>query len=264
MAKSTLRISIEACAVIALGIVAWRVLSQPEAPLVLKTDKSAPARDREDRVSLIIQQKKAEKSANPPRPDPASSFTIEATRPPTEPINLEKPEGSIEGVLQSEAGEALDFDALIISSEGGFTFTASAGKFQGRARVGEWSAYAQYREAGLIRRSPPFTVKIEAGRNTPMVIQLPVIVNPVAGPGFAWVHRGDFLEVQVVDGDTAAALAGLQAGDAIAEIGGVPVKQLDESAVTAALNGAPGSAYRIKVVANDGQGFRETVVDLIR
>jgi C-terminal processing protease CtpA/Prc len=121
----------------------------------------------------------------------------------------------------------------------------------------------QYKEGLEIRRIGPFEMTLRAGANEPLSLLVPAPTAAV-GPGFTWAHRGEFLEVQSVGEGTAAALSGLAAGDAITEVNGKSVKEMDAPSAQAALQGEPGTLYQVKVVAHTGNEFQESVVELIR
>jgi PDZ domain len=265
MPKSSTRIAIEAVAVVALAALAWRVLRREDAPTPPPT-KTTVVRAKEDRIGNALQQRRAEEAANRKRElaqNPAAAFKVEATAP-SEPINLDKPEGTVTGELVDEQGRRLDTGAVIISEQGGFTLTAVNGAFHGRAAVGSWTAVAQYRDGLQFRRTEPFAVNVEPGRETALRVLIPLAQPNHGGPGFTWVHRGEFLEVETVTEGSPAALAGLAPGDAVTEIGGQPVKDTAAAAIEAALSGEAGTAFRIKVVAHTGNDFTTTVVDLTR
>lgn len=266
MPKSSTRIAIEAVAVVALAALAWRVLRRGEEPAPPPAKTAAVRANKEDRIGNALQQRRAEEAANRKRElaqRAATAFTVEATAP-SEPINLDKPEGTVAGELVDEQGRRLDTGAVIISEQGGFTLTAVNGAFRGRAAVGSWTAVAQYRDGLQFRRTEPFAVNVEPGRETALRVVLPLSPPNPGGPGFTWVHRGEFLEVEAVTEGSPAALAGLAPGDAVTEIGGQPVKDTAAAAIEAALAGEPGTAFRIKVVAHTGTDFTTTVVDLTR
>ena len=273
MARSTTRIAVESALVLALAIGAWRVLRQPEpAPLPPPAPVAETAKGpREDRIGSLMSQRKAERAAEKAAalaakkvlPDPEKAFKVEPTAPAPGMINLDKPEGTLTGELVDDQGNLVPIQALVFSEGGGFTLPVTGGKFVGTAKPGDWQAYAQYKEGLEIRRVGPFTMHVQAGPNPAFTIVVPAVPK-VAGPGFTWIHRGDFLEVQAITEGSAAAQAGLATGDAITEIGGKTVKELDAVAAEAALQGPPGSVFRLKVVADTGNGLHETVVDLLR
>jgi hypothetical protein len=272
MARSTTRVSVEAAVVALLAVGAWRVLRQPE-PAPVPSDPAPSAAEegeRERRVASVLAQRKAERAARAEskseptaaavareEPDPRQAFRVEATAPPPP---APRP---ISGRLLDEHGQPLRLPAQLVSEAGGFTLGITNGVFQGVLPVGHWESYLQVRTGAALQRVGPITLPVGEGENSPLVIEVPGVQSPV-GPGFAFAHRGEFLEVQEVEAGSPAAAAGLAPGDAIVEVNHHPVREWDAATVARALLGAPDTPYQIKVVAPSGEGFTETTVELRR
>ena len=209
------------------------------------------------RVASVL-QKKADAAAKNPAPRTQAAPTGGTAE------QIEAPKlARIKGKLVDPAGNPVVMDMVVFSPEGRFTVNAVNGVFEAVAPPGTLRIVGQYRDGVRVAQTAAQRVQAVAGETTD--VALVVEVNPVVGtPGFRYKPEGEFLEVISVEPGSAAAEAGMAPGDAIIEIGGQAVKDLDPAVFGELLNGPPGSAVAVTVVAETDQGMKEFSLHLER
>ncbi|MFO1490319.1 MAG: PDZ domain-containing protein [Kiritimatiellia bacterium] len=240
---------------IALGI--WLNGRWHKKSVRAKAETESDASAGASRVASVL-QKKADAAAKNPAPRP-QAVTSAGTPEPIEAPKLAR----IKGKLVDTAGNPIVMDMVVFSPEGRFTVNAVNGVFEAVAPPGALRIVGQYRDGVRVAQTAAQRIEAVAGETTE--VALVVEVNPVVGtPGFRYKPEGEFLEVISVEPDSAAAEAGMAPGDAIIEIGGQAVKDLDPAGLGELLNGPPGSSVAVTVVAETDQGMKEFPLQLER
>ncbi len=173
------------------------------------------------------------------------------------------PAARIKGRLVDAQGQPITLDMVVFSPEGRFTLNAVNGLFETDAPPGSLRIIGQYRDGVRIAQTEPVSVQVVAGQTVEVALVVPVN-EPTGTPGFRFNPDAEFLEITVVEPGSAAAEAGMAPGDAIIEIGGMAVKDIDPASFAERLNGPPGSFVAVTVVAETTAGLKEFPLQLER
>lgn len=179
-------------------------------------------------------------AADHPAMDPSTGFLV---------VQVEEADGSVPAdsvtLFNRELGferEVHDGRAILESLTGSVTLSVRAGD----------------------RTAGPQTVVVEADASTDLVFTLPEPEPPLASTGLRLEPAEGFYRIAEVIPDTPAADVGLQAGDAVLQVGNVPVAELTPAEITLSLLGAPGDSVWLLVVIRNQQGdFEEHQVELV-
>ena len=203
-------------------------------------------------------QKKVESA---PRPAPVS--TPRAAEPAAAARDAGPAAARIKGRLVDAQGQPVTLEMVVFSPEGRFTLNAVNGLFETDAPPGALRIIGQYRDGLRIAQTAPVSVEAVAGQTVEVALVVPVN-EPTGTPGFRFNPDAEFLEITVVEPGGAAAEAGMAPGDAVIEIGGVAVKDIDPATFAELLNGPPGTFVAVTVVAETAEGMREFPLQLER
>lgn len=209
------------------------------------------------RLAAAIQRKAETGSRNTPAAIPQPSENAAAAR------DARPTKAHIKGRLVDAQGQPITLDMVVFSPEGRFTLNAINGLFETEAPPGALRIIGQYRDGVRIAQTPPVSVQAVAGETVEVALVVPVN-EPSGTPGFRYNPDAEFLEITVVEPGSAAAEAGMAPGDAIIEIGGVAIKDIDPATFAELLNGPPGSLVSVTVVAETAEGMKEFPLQLER
>ena len=222
----------------------------------------APATEAEaatnaSRLAAAIQKKAESGSRTAPIITPRTADPAAAAR------DARPTMAHIKGRLVDPQGQPITLDMVVFSPEGRFTLNAVNGLFETDAPPGALRIIGQYRDGVRVAQTAPVSVRTVAGQTVEVALVVPVN-EPSGTPGFRYNPDAEFLEVTVVDPGSAAAEAGMTPGDAIIEIGGVAIKDIDPATFAELLNGPPGSLVSVTVVAETAEGMKEFPLQLER
>ncbi len=225
----------------------------PATPPSTEAETAANA----SRLAAAIQKKAETGSRNTPATISRPAETAAAAR------DTRPTKAHIKGRLVDTQGQPITLDMVVFSPEGRFTLNAVNGLFETDAPPGALRIIGQYRDGVRVAQTAPVSVQAVAGETIEVALVVPVN-EPSGTPGFRYNPDAEFLEITVVEPGSAAAEAGMAPGDAIIEIGGVAIKDIDPATLAELLNGPPGSLVSVTVVAETAEGMKEFPLQLER
>lgn len=218
------------------------------------------------RMAAVIKQKQQDIPPKPPAGIPraeASSLPIHS-----EPMPQEEPPpvpvtGTVKGKLVDMAGNPVTIEMVVFSPEGRFNINVLNGQFESAVPPGTLRLIGQFRDGLRLSQTAPIQVEVEAGKIVEATLVVP-ISPPVGTLGFRYIPDADFLEITSVDQGSSAFEAGMAPGDAIIEVDGVAVRDMDPAVLGEYFHGPPGTMVSVIVVAETTEGLREFSLRLER
>lgn len=126
---------------------------------------------------------------------------------------------------------------------------------------GTWTWMAVSTERGRVRMTAPESLALPQGTNG--FLQLQFAALPMGEPGIRLLGGELYATVTEVAAESPAARAGMQPGDAVIAIGGVPAGGIPEQALQRMLEGERGSAVLLNLVIRHEDGSLEEVEVLL-
>lgn len=254
MRKRTL---VDLTLLILLLAVAWRVWSGPFR-------RSQPPRDPEiseaqptPRVQDLMRRSSGDTESDAPQTSlPSRALPEERTG-----ISIPAAPALLLVNIRNEDGSVPEGDLFVSSEDGSFQQAAPGGRLVLQSEPGILRLYAGVEDADGMRVSPLSPVHLQAGESTELLLEIPA--PRMVLPGFR-LQPGDlYAEVLNVMPGSPAALAGLEAGDAVLAINQVPVAGLTADQLESLLLGPQDEALLLRLVIREEDGSFSEVEALI-
>jgi membrane-associated protease RseP (regulator of RpoE activity) len=232
------------------GIHVWRRgTNRPALPNPPEKSEEATA----PRVQDLIRRT----PSSPAMPAPASA--------PTRPSTLEPPQPSRLTLQVLEADGSIPLDAVLVFSPGGTLYeSAPLGQLTLSADPGTLILQASATDGTALRLSEAHTLHLAPGERHTLQIRLPPAERPNAAPGFALLPGEAYALVTEILPGSPAQLAGLQPGDAVLAVDGVPTGSLSADQLETLLFGPEGDPVRLSLILQHNTGEFEEVEALIQ
>ncbi|MCC5845060.1 MAG: PDZ domain-containing protein [Verrucomicrobia bacterium] len=215
-----------------------------------------PPEENEEPSAHRVQDLIRRTPSAPPAPGPATA--------PTPPPALETPQPSLVTLQVLEADGSIPVDAvLVFSPDGSLYESAPLGLLTLSADPGTLTLQASATDGAALRLSEAHTLRLEPGERHTLQIRLPPAERPHADPGFALLPGEDYALITEILPGSPAQLAGLQPGDAVIAVDGVPTASLNAEQLETLLFGPQDEPVRLSLILQHDNGEFEEVEALV-
>jgi len=232
-----------------IGLHVWqRGMNRPANPMSPEESEETTAPRVQDLIRRTPASSPSDRPADPPTPRPARDVPLPSL------LTLQ--------VLEADGSIPVDA-VLVFSPDGTLYEPAPLGQLTLSADPGTLILQASATDGTALRLSGAHTLQLAPGERHTLQIRLPPSERPNAAPGFALLPGEEYALVTEILPGSPAQLAGLQPGDAVLAVDGVPTGSLSAGQLEALLFGPEGDPVRLSLILQHENGEFEEVEALI-
>jgi hypothetical protein len=235
-----------------IGIQVWQRGMNRERPSTAEEEENSPA---EHRVQDLMRRT----PAAPPTPAPGV--------PAAEPLLTESAEPELPAwitIQVLEADGSVPMDAVMVFSPDETLYeSAPLGQLVLSADPGLLTLQASATDGETLRLSEAYTLRLESGGRHTIQIRLPRALPAEGAPGFSLLPGDVYALIADVLPGSPAQIAGLQPGDAVLSVDGVPTGSLTAGQLETLLFGPAREPLRLGLIVQHENGEFEEIDALI-